>query len=82
MLVLVWVQTVYKGYHRTIFVIASKERVMYSLEASLVHLLDKCIIGKLNKSDADRGFLERGFLCLKVWGFSSADLSHFFINIP
>ena len=26
---------------------------------------------------ADPGFLERGFICLKVWGFALLNLSHF-----
>ena len=28
------------------------------------------------------GFLERGFICIKVWGVHFADFISFFINIP
>ena len=28
-------------------------------------------------SGADTGFLERGFICIKLWGVRFADLSHF-----
>ena len=31
---------------------------------------------------ADPGFLERGFICIKVWGVRFADFISFFLNIP
>ena len=31
---------------------------------------------------ADPGFLERGFMCIKVLGLALLILSHFFKNIP
>ena len=31
---------------------------------------------------ADPGFLERGFICINVWGVRFADLISFFLNIP
>ena len=34
------------------------------------------------KSGADPGFLGRGFICIKVWGFHFADSISFFLNIP
>ena len=36
----------------------------------------------LNGSGADLGFLERGFVFIKVWGFRFAELISFFLNIP
>ena len=30
---------------------------------------------------ADPGFLERGFICINVWGFALLSLSHFILNI-
>ena len=37
-----------------------------------------------SNTGADPGFLERGFVCIKVWGFAclSLSLSFFFVNIP
>ena len=37
---------------------------------------------ELIRSGVDPGFLGRGFICLKVWGFASADFISFFLNIP
>ena len=31
---------------------------------------------------ADPGFLESGFVCIKVWGVRFADFISFFLNIP
>ena len=31
---------------------------------------------------ADPGFLEGGFICIKVWGVRFADFVSFFLNIP
>ena len=31
----------------------------------------------LSSSGADPGFLERGFICIKVWGLALLILSHF-----
>ena len=31
---------------------------------------------------ADPGFLERGFVCIKVWGIHFADFISFVLNIP
>ena len=31
---------------------------------------------------ADPGFLEMGFICIKVWGACFADFISFFLNIP
>ena len=33
-------------------------------------------------SGVDPGFLERGFMCIKLWRFALLILSHFFFNIP
>ena len=35
-----------------------------------------CVAGE------DQGFLEKGFICIKVWGFPYADFISFFLNIP
>ena len=46
------------------------------------------LITKLQKNEnvgsgADQEFLERGFICIKVWeGFRLLILSHIFFNIP
>ena len=31
---------------------------------------------------AGPGFLERRFICIKIWGFRFADFISFFLNIP
>ena len=31
----------------------------------------------INKTQVDPGFPERGFICIKVWGFALLILSHF-----
>ena len=36
----------------------------------------------LSQSGADPGFLERGFIHIKVWGFALLILSHFFFKCP
>ena len=37
---------------------------------------------KWSRSGGYPGFVERGFICIKVWGFALLILSHFFLNIP
>ena len=37
---------------------------------------------KILASVADPGFLERGFICIKVLGVHFADFMSFFLNIP
>ena len=39
-----------------------------------VDIRNMCIT---RNSEADPGFLERGFICFKVWGFALLVLSHF-----
>ena len=34
------------------------------------------ILSEVCKTGADQGFLERGFVCIKVWGFALLNLSH------
>ena len=40
--------------------------------------------GLMLSSEADPGFLKRGFIhvCIKVWGVCIADFISFFLNIP
>ena len=33
-------------------------------------------------SGADPGFLERGIICIKLWGSVNANFISFFLNIP
>ena len=40
------------------------------------------IIRLLICSGLDQGFLERGFICIKVWGIRFADFISFFLNVP
>ena len=35
-----------------------------------------------SSTGADPGFLERGFICIKIWGVRFADFISFFFNIP
>ena len=42
----------------------------------------KCHKHRPTHAGADPGFLERGFICIKVWGLTLLILSHFFLNIP
>ena len=48
----------------------------------------KCLImcgissGILTVSGADSGFLEKGFMFIKLWGVLFADFISFFLNIP
>ena len=39
--------------------------------------INGCTCGIGRQSGADAGFLERGFICIKVWGFDVLVLSHF-----
>ena len=34
------------------------------------------------RQGSNPGFLERGSICIKVWGVALLILSHFFLNIP
>ena len=45
-------------------------------------LLQSSLAGLRVNSRADPGFLERGFICIKVSGFASLILSNFLLNIP
>ena len=49
-------------------------------QAHLMQLLFTCAIS-IKLSGADPGFLERVFLCIRVWGLVLLILSHFFLNI-
>ena len=40
------------------------------------------IIARSPASGVDPGFLERGFICIKVWGVRFADFVSSFLNIP
>ena len=52
----------------------SKDR---SLEYICTHNICFGLEAKDKIQEADSGFLKRGFICIKVWGFSLLILSHF-----
>ena len=43
-------------------------------------LMSTTVIGFVKR--AEPGFLERGFICIKVWGVGFAGFISFFINVP
>ena len=54
----------------------SKE--LLDVRSSFMQKINGCISGRFPLSPgADPGFLERGFICIKVWGFTLLILSHF-----
>ena len=59
----------------------SKE--LLDVRSSFMQKINGCISGTLPLTPgADPGFLERGFICIKVWGFRFAFTISFCFNIP
>ena len=54
------------------------------MDSYLLCLLLRTFVNCLDPDQApgaDPGFLERGFICVMVWGFALLILSYFFLNI-
>ena len=48
------------------------KKCLFSTDKELLN-----IVPFIKTSEVDPGFLERGFICIKVWGFALLILSHF-----